>query len=172
MKRILFLLLLLPSLSFATDYMMYVGMYGDCVDDEPSPIYGGTYGEYPKGLIDAQFPGGDVELALFIHNNTEVVEVYSGELDKNGNRLLVTGDVLVEFVIDRCGKPGSFKILQSLTNEQDEEALRVMESLPMFRAGSLDGYRVKTAYVAPVHFEKQVMPQKKQDDFDWEAYGW
>jgi len=155
----------------ATDYMMYVGIYGDCVDDEPSEIYGGTYNEYPKGLVDAQFPGGDVELALYISNNTELVEVYSGEYDKNGEPFLVTGEVLVEFVVDRCGKPGSYKIVQSLTAEQDEEALRVMEGLPMFRAASLNGYRVKSAYVAPVRFQKSKMPPKKEepnyDNLEW-----
>lgn len=153
---------------------MYIGLYGDsCVDNEPSQIYGGTYSEYPKGLNDAQFPGGDVELALFISRNTEVIEVYSGENDKQGNPLLVTGDVLVEFVIDRCGQPGKFKILQSLTPEQDAEALRVMESMPMFRAASLDGYRVKSAYVAPVHFQKDHYPKPEPEpEFNYDDYVW
>lgn len=176
MKRFKLILCIVASLMVvtavnATDYMMYVGIYGDCVDDEPSTIYGGTYNEYPKGLNDAQFPGGDVEFSLYLTHNTEVVEVYSGETDKNGEPLLVTGEVLVEFVVDRCGKPGSFKILQSLTNEQDEEALRVMEGLPMFRAASLDGYRVKSAYVAPIRFQKdhyeQKQPEVNYDDLVW-----
>lgn len=174
MQRLCFIITLaiLAITASATDYMMYVGIYGDsCVDNEVSQIYGGTYSEYPEGLIDAQFPGGDVELSLFIYRNTEVIEVYSGEYDKNGEPLLVTGEVLVEFVIDRCGQPGSFKILQSLTNEQDAEALRVMESMPMFRAASLDGYRVKSAYVAHVRFQKDHFPQK-QPEFNFDDYVW
>jgi len=165
------ILFIAPS-AFATDYEMYIGIYGDdCVDDEPSQIYGGTYSEYPKGLVDAKFPGGDVELSLFIFRNTEIVEVYSGEKDNQGNPLLVTGDVLVEFVIDRCGQPCKFKVVQSLTPEQDAEALRVMESMPMFRAATLDGYRVKSAYIAPIHFQHDHYPQKPAE-FNYDDYVW
>ncbi len=149
----------------AVDYMMYTGIYGECEDDEPSQIYGGSYSEYPPGLIDAQFPGGEVELVRYISRNTDIQEVYSGEYDKNGVPLLVTGDVLVEFVIDRCGKPGKFRVVQSLTDEQDAEALRVMETLPMFRAASLDGYRVKSAYIAPIRFLHDRMPKPKEDEY-------
>lgn len=181
MKRITLLLVSIVSFAFMLqaqgDYGMYAYLYKDCVDDEESPIYGGSYSAYPKDLIDAQFPGGDVELSLYIHKNTERQEVYSGELDADGNQLLVTGEVLVQFVIDRCGKPGRFQIIQSLTEEQDAEALRVIESLPIFRAASIDGIRVKSAYIAPVKFQWKTMPPKKEEpsyestDFfdEWDA---
>lgn len=167
MKRLSTLLLaaLTSVYGFAVDYMMYTGIYGECEDDEPSQIYGGSYSEYPPGLNDAQFPGGEVELSIYLSRNTDIQEVYSGEYDKNGVPLLVTGEVLVEFVIDRCGKPGKFRILQSLTDEQDAEALRVMETLPMFRAASLDGYRVKSAYIAPIRFLHDRMPKPKEDEY-------
>ena len=166
MKKI-FVLLLLGVVSmqlFAQgDYGMYAHLYAGCVDDEESPIYGGSYSAYPPDLMDAQFPGGDVELSLFIHKNTERQEVYSGELDAKGNQLLVTGEVLVQFVIDRCGKPGRFQIVQSLTEEQDAEALRVMESLPIFKAAAINGIRVKAAYIAPVKFQWKTMPPKVEE---------
>jgi len=166
MKRFyLFSLLcfVLVGLHAQGDYNMYVRLYEGCIDDEESPIYGGSYSSYPSNLIDAQFPGGDVELSLYIYRNTERQEVYSGEIDENGNQLLVTGEVLVQFVIDRCGKPGCFLVVQSLTEEQDAEALRVMESLPIFRAGTIDGIRVKTAYIAPVKFRWKTMPPKEPE---------
>ena len=166
MKRFyLFSLLcfVLVGLHAQGDYNMYVRLYEGCIDDEESPIYGGSYSSYPSNLIDAQFPGGDVELSLYIYRNTERQEVYSGEIDENGNQLLVTGEVLVQFVIDRCGKPGRFLVVQSLTEEQDAEALRVMESLPIFRAGTIDGIRVKTAYIAPVRFRWKTMPPKEPE---------
>ncbi len=166
MKR-LFLLLLsyffFIGLSAQGDYQMYAHLYEGCIDDEESPIYGGSYSGYPKNLVDAQFPGGDVELSLYIHKNTERQEVYSGEVDEQGNQLLVTGEVLVQFVIDRCGKPGRFQVVQSLTEEQDAEALRVIESLPIFKSGSIDGIRVKTAYIAPVRFRWKTMPPKEPE---------
>lgn len=166
MKRFVFLLTwcaLSVCLFAQGDYGMYAHLYKDCIDDENSPIYGGSYSEYPKELMDAQFPGGDVELSLFIYKNTERQEVYSGETDADGNALLVTGEVLVQFVIDRCGKPGRFQVVQSLTEEQDAEALRVMESLPIFKPASIDGIRVKSAYVAPVKFRWKTMPPKEPE---------
>lgn len=165
MRQILLILyVLMPVFAFAQgDYGMYAYLYQGCVDDEESPVYGGSYSNYPSNLVDAQFPGGDVELSLFIHRNTERQEVYSGEVDDKGNQLLVTGEVLVQFVIDRCGKPGRFQVVQSLTDEQDAEALRVIESLPIFKAGSIDGIRVKTAYIAPVRFRWKTMPPKEPE---------
>ena len=165
MKRIfLTLLSFISLLLFAQgDYGMYAYLYEGCVDDEESPIYGGSYSSYPPELVDAQFPGGDVELSLYIYRNTERQEVYSGETDADGNQLLVTGEVLVQFVIDRCGKPGRFQVVQSLTEEQDAEALRVIESLPIFKSGSIDGIRVKTAYIAPVKFRWKTMPPKEPE---------
>ena len=179
MKRFFLLILSLISLMLYAqgDYGMYAYLYEGCVDDEESPIYGGSYSNYPPNLVDAQFPGGDVELSLYIYKNTERQEVYSGEVDEQGNQLLVTGEVLVQFVIDRCGKPGRFQIIQSLTEEQDAEALRVIESLPIFRSASIDGIRVKSAYIAPVKFQWKTMPPKKEEpsyestDFfdEWDA---
>lgn len=163
--------LLSLGLCAQTDPMKYARLYADCVDDEPSTIYGGSYSEYPKNFQDAQFPGGDVELSLFIYHNTEMQEVYSGEVDAGGTKLLVTGEVLVEFVVDRCGKPGQFRIVQSLTDEQDAEAMRVMESLPIFNPATLDGYRVKSAYVAPIKFSHERWRVKEEslsyDDYDY-----
>lgn len=165
MKRFFLLILSLISLMLYAqgDYGMYAYLYEGCVDDEESPIYGGSYSNYPPNLVDAQFPGGDVELSLYIYRNTERQEVYSGETDADGNQLLVTGEVLVQFVIDRCGKPGRFQVVQSLTEEQDAEAMRVIESLPIFKSGSIDGIRVKTAYVAPVKFRWKTMPPKEPE---------
>ena len=165
MKRFFLLILSLISLMLYAqgDYGMYAYLYEGCVDDEESPIYGGSYSNYPPELVDAQFPGGDVELSLYIYRNTERQEVYSGETDADGNQLLVTGEVLVQFVIDRCGKPGRFQVVQSLTEEQDAEAMRVIESLPIFKSGSIDGIRVKTAYVAPVKFRWKTMPPKEPE---------
>jgi hypothetical protein len=172
MKRLLVVLGCITCLLAAYaqgDYGIYAYLYKDCVDDEESPIYGGSYSNYPPELVDAQFPGGDVELSLFIYKNTERQEVYSGETDAEGNALLVTGEVLVQFVIDRCGKPGRFQVVQSLTEEQDAEALRVMESLPIFKSASIDGIRVKSAYIAPVKFRWKTMPPKEPETPSYES---
>lgn len=158
------------------EYQKYAILYQGCVDDEVSTIYGGSYGAYPENFNDAQFPGGDVELASYVYQNTNLVEVFSGEKDIDGEPLLVTGKVIIQVVIDRCGKPGQFQIVQSLTEEQDAEAMRVVEGLPIFMSASIDGMRVKSAYHIPVSFNKPRRPPVKkeeeyvEDDDDW-GYG-
>ena len=144
-----------------TDPMRYANLYIDCEDMESSPIYGATYSEYPDKLIDAEFPGGVVEFSMFLAQNTRPIEVYGEDLDSDGSKLLLTGEVLVEFVVDRCGQPCNFRILQSLTPQHDEEAMRVIQLLPVFKAASIDGIRVKSAYIAPIKFKWKRMPKRK-----------
>ena len=113
----------------AQDYMKYARMYEGCEDKEPSVIYGASYNPYPPGLTDAEFPGGDVEFIVYIKNNTELQEVYSGEYDEQGRPLLVTGEVWV----------------------------------PIFKAAELDGYRVKSAYIAKIPFTKPLWEEPEPD---------
>jgi hypothetical protein len=44
-----------------------------------------------------------------------------------------------------------------------------MENLPIFKAATLDGYRVKSAYIAPVKFSKDHWivkePEPSYDDY-------
>ncbi|MEE0989835.1 MAG: hypothetical protein UIC45_00745, partial [Paludibacteraceae bacterium] len=67
------------------------------------------------------------------------------------------------------------QIVQSLTEEQDAEALRLMEMLPVFKSASINGIRVKSAYIAPVKFRWKHMPEPKPepeytDDYYYEDW--
>ncbi|MBP7220152.1 MAG: hypothetical protein KA995_07005, partial [Paludibacteraceae bacterium] len=56
----------------------YVHLFPNCVDNEESTIYGGTYGEYPPEIEDAIFPGGGfVKMSQYIYTNTEMQPVYT-----------------------------------------------------------------------------------------------
>ena len=80
-KSILLLLLTIFSLVtmnvVAQDpYAEFEELYPGCVDNEDSPIYGGTYGKWPTDLNLPEFPnGGDVQLIRFVHDNLEYPEV-------------------------------------------------------------------------------------------------
>ena len=148
----------------------YVHLFPNCVDNEESTIYGGTYGEYPPEIEDAVFPGGGfVKMSQYIYTNTEMQPAYTGEINENGDSLLVTGIVRVEFVVDRCGKVGRVRVVESVSELQDAEALRIVEGFPIFKPASLKDYRVKIAYIAPVYFSKKVMP-RKAPEIDYDSY--
>ncbi len=158
----LFFLLFAVGMSFAQyDYLLeFEHLYPDCVDNEGSaPIFGGTYpDEWPKGLVLPEFPGGgEVQFTRFIHSSTEYPDVM--ETDS----LRMKGIVYVEIVIDRCGRATKQKVLQSVHPEYDAEAMRIMQNLPVFKPGSLDGVRVRVALIVPVYFTRNQLPKKKED---------
>lgn len=174
-KNILLLLLTIFSLVtlnvVAQDpYAEFEELYPGCVDNEDSPIYGGTYGKWPTDLNLPEFPnGGDVQLIRFVHDNLEYPEVIESveysEDKKDSVVHLAKGTVAVQIVVDRCGKASRAEIIQSVNEAYDAEALRILSGLPTFKPGDLDGERVKVALIVPVHFSRTTMPPPPESEF-------
>ncbi len=165
----LFFLLFTTGTSFAQyDYLLeFEHLYPDCVDNEGNaPVFGGTYPDpWPKELILPEFPGGgEVQFTRFIYSNTEYPDVM--ETDS----LRMKGIVYVEIVIDRCGRATKQKILQSVHPDYDAEALRIMQNLPVFKPGVLNGVRVRVALIVPVYFTRNNLPKNKYEDEYFEDY--
>ena len=155
--------------SIAQYYDQYVMLYPNCVDDEFSKIYPW---EEPY-LTQPEFPGGGpVQMSRYVHFSTVIPDVK----DAGGKQL--KGKVLIKAYIDRCGVLKSPEIIQSLSNEHDSEALRVVESFPVFKPGALDGERVKVAIIIPVYFTRTYVPKQQTPTFDddywdnFDNYGW
>lgn len=174
-KNILLLLLTIFSLVtlnvVAQDpYAEFEELYPGCVDNEDSPIYGGTYGKWPTDLNLPEFPnGGDVQLIRFVHDNLEYPEVIESveysEDKKDSVVHLAKGTVAVQIVVDRCGKASRAEIIQSVNEAYDAEALRILSGLPTFKPGDLDGERVKVALIVPVHFSRSTMPPPPESEY-------
>lgn len=159
---------------FSQDELMkYAALYEGCVDDQESPIYGGTYPrKWPEGLNLPEFPGGgEVMLTRFVANSMEYPDVVDsivpGPTPESDSIIYrPKGIVYVQVVIDRCGKATRQEIIQSVNNEYDNEALRIMENLPIFRAGDYRGERVKVALIIPVYFTRNSL-KKKEEEYDY-----
>ncbi len=174
-KSILLLLLAIFSLVtmnvVAQDpYAEFEELYPGCVDNEDSPIYGGTYGKWPTDLNLPEFPnGGDVQLIRFVHDNLEYPEVIESveysEDKKDSVVHLAKGTVAVQIVVDRCGRASRAEIIQSVNDAYDEEALRILSGLPVFKPGDLNGERVKVALIVPVHFSRSTMPPPPESEY-------
>ncbi len=145
-------------------YEKYEKLYEGCVDGKESTIYGGTYGSWPPEMNVPEFPnGGDVEFTRFIYENLtypEVVESY----DSLNNPVLAKGTVAVQIVIDRCGRATRQEIIQSVNEAYDEEAMRIMNGLPVFKPADYKGVRVKCALIVPVNFMRDKMPRQPEGD--------
>jgi len=90
------------------------------------------------------FPGGDVALLQFIKENTQ----YPLSAKTNG----IMGRVIVRFVVSKEGKAEEATVLRGVDPSLDAEALRVVNSFPVFKPGSQGGKPVPVYYMVPITF--------------------
>ena len=94
-----------------------------------------------------EFPGGQKALLRWISKNLKYPEIAA----ENG----VTGTVVVNFVVDTDGKISHVKILRGIDPSCDEEAMRVVKSMPEWKAGKQGGKAVRVYYTLPIKFVLQ-----------------
>jgi TonB family protein len=109
----------------------------------------------PGLLIDyesaPEFPGGENALRAFIKNNM----VYPIEAIKDS----LQGKVYVNFVISKAGKVENVQIARGVHPVLDEEAIRVVSSMPDWKPavryfrGKLGEQKVVVTYTIPVNFK-------------------
>ncbi len=92
-----------------------------------------------------EFPGGYMALFKYLINNI----VYPEKAMRDN----IEGRVVVKFIIDENGKVTDPSIVKSVSPELDQEALRVVGTLPDFTPGMTDGKKVKVYYNLPVSFK-------------------
>lgn len=62
----------------------------------------------------------------------------------------VSGKIILEFVIDKDGSIVNIKVLKSINQEFDNEAIRLISQYPDWGVGELRGIRVRTSYAIPI----------------------
>lgn len=67
----------------------------------------------------------------------------------------IQGRVVVQFVVTKNGSIGEVKVLRSRDKDLDNEAVRVVKSLPNFIPGKMNGQPVNVWYTLPVTFKLQ-----------------
>ncbi len=93
------------------------------------------------------FPGGDGELSAYLKKNIK----YPPLARENG----ITGRVYVNFIVDREGKIKDAKILRGIGGGCDEEALRVVRTMPSWKPGKQNGRSVNVSFNMPIFFNLQ-----------------
>ena len=94
-----------------------------------------------------EFIGGEEALYKFLENELKYPPVAKDNS--------IQGTVLVEFVIERDGSPSNVKILVSLFPDCDQEAIRVIKSMPKWKPGKQMGRPVRCFYNIPIRFTLQ-----------------
>jgi protein TonB len=64
----------------------------------------------------------------------------------------VPGKVLIQFIVEKDGSVTHAKIVKSLEENLDKEALRVLSNSPKWKPGTQNGYKVRTYYTVPINF--------------------
>lgn len=98
-----------------------------------------------------QFPGGNRAMMAYIGQNIK----YPTEAVAKG----IEGRVLVQFVVNKEGDLQDIKVMKSIDSLLDQEAIRVISSMPKWTPGKLKGEAVNIQYVLPIQFN---IPKKAQ----------
>ena len=91
-----------------------------------------------------EFPGGPVELAKYLSSHI----IYPKDAEENG----MQGRVIVTFVVNTDGSISDAAVVRSISPSLDEEAIRVIESMPKWKPGLQNGEKVRVKYTVPITF--------------------
>lgn len=94
-----------------------------------------------------EFPGGQGELYKYLGNNIK----YPVMAKESG----IQGRVFVTFVVEKDGSITDVRLLRGIGGGCDEEAIRVVESMPNWKPGKQRGKPVRVQYNLPVKFTLQ-----------------
>ena len=102
------------------------------------------------------FPGGDAELLKYIATNIK----YPKESQDNGEQ----GRVICSFIVGRDGSVNYPEVLRGVTPLLNEEAVRVINTMPRWNPGMQRGKAVAVKYTVPITFRlKSPVEEAKEE---------
>jgi TonB family protein len=106
-----------------------------------------------------QYPGGEKAMMEYVAKNVKYPQEAK---DKE-----IQGRVFVSFVVEKDGSVSTVKVLRGIGGGCDEEAVRVVSSMPKWKPGIKDGKPVRVSYMMPLNFKlsdgQPAKPAKKAD---------
>ncbi len=93
------------------------------------------------------YPGGDLKMYEYLGKNIKYPQIAR----ESG----IQGRVFVNFVVEPDGSVSNVKVLRGIGGGCDEEAIRVVKSMPKWKPGKQRGKAVRVSYTLPVVFKLQ-----------------
>jgi protein TonB len=93
------------------------------------------------------YPGGDMKMYEYLGKNIKYPQIAR----ESG----IQGRVFVNFVVEPDGSVSNVKVLRGIGGGCDEEAIRVVKSMPKWKPGKQRGKAVRVSYTLPVVFKLQ-----------------
>ena len=106
---------------------------------------GGPVADKETTETNPEFPGGMWELYKYMAENIH----YPEQAKQDG----VQGRVFVRFVVEADGTVNEAEVLRGIGSGCDEEALRVVNAMPKWNPGTVDGKPVRTQFNLPITFK-------------------
>lgn len=94
-----------------------------------------------------EFPGGSVKMMEYIQKNMKY-PMMARESD-------IQGRVFVNFVVEPDGSISNVTVMRGIGGGCDEEALRVVQSMPKWKPGKQRGTAVRCSFTVPIIFKLQ-----------------
>ncbi len=93
------------------------------------------------------FPGGEQKLMEYVGKNIKYPQI--------ARETGIQGRVFIGFVVEPDGSVSNVKLLRGIGGGCDEEAMRVVKSMPKWKPGKQRGKAVRVSYQIPVFFKLQ-----------------
>ena len=93
------------------------------------------------------YPGGEAKLMEFVAKNIKYPQI--------ARETGIQGRVFVNFVVEPDGSVSNVSVLRGIGGGCDEEAMRVVKSMPKWKPGKQRGKAVRVQYMLPVNFRLQ-----------------
>jgi len=93
------------------------------------------------------YPGGEAKMYEYLGKNIKYPQIAR----ESG----IQGRVFVNFVVEPDGSVSNVKVLRGIGGGCDEEAMRVIKSMPKWKPGKQRGKAVRVSYTLPVVFKLQ-----------------
>ena len=91
-----------------------------------------------------EFPGGTEALMQYIADNIQYPD--SARANK------IEGTVFIQFVVEADGSLTNFKLCRDIGYGCGEEALRVVQSMPRWVPGDINGRKTRSRFTLPIMF--------------------
>ena len=91
-----------------------------------------------------EFPGGSAALATFLSNSLKYPII--------AQEIGIHGKVFITFVVNRDGSISDIRVSRSVDPSLDNEAIRVVQSMPKWIPGKQNGETVRVYHTVPINF--------------------
>lgn len=95
---------------------------------------------------EAYFPDSELDMMKFVADNLR----YPQKAYEKG----IEGRVVVRMIISKEGEVTNAKVLKGIDTECDAEAIRIVESMPLWHPAQLNGINVAYYFTIPILFRK------------------